>query len=62
MFMICSRSRRFAVGLVMARVERDWRVELVLAYPDLFHPAGDPPAVQAFPDVGDALRPFPGCE
>ena len=40
----------------MVRVERDWRDELVLAYPDLFHPAGDPPAVQAVPDVGDGWR------
>ena len=39
----------------MVRVERDWRDELVLAYPDLFHPAGDPP-VQAFPDVGGGWR------
>ncbi|WP_074116790.1 hypothetical protein [Bradyrhizobium sp. AS23.2] len=40
----------------MARLKREWRVALVRAYPDLFHPAGDPAAVQAFPDVGDGWR------
>lgn len=40
----------------MARSEGDWRGALVRANPDLFHPAGDPAAVQAFPGVGDGWR------
>jgi hypothetical protein len=33
-------------------VAEDWRVELVEAYPDLFHPVpGDPPVAQGFPEV-----------
>ncbi|WP_439361118.1 hypothetical protein [Bradyrhizobium sp. DASA03007] len=40
----------------MAREERDWRGELVLAYPDLFHPASDPPPVRTLPDVADGWR------
>lgn len=40
----------------MARDERDWRRELVLAYPDLFHPAGDPPPARTLPDVADGWR------
>jgi hypothetical protein len=32
---------------------RDWRIELVKIYPDLFHPVGDPPVAQGFPDVRD---------
>jgi hypothetical protein len=41
----------------MTRVARDWRVELVETYPDLFHPvAGDPPAAQGWPEVGDGWR------
>jgi hypothetical protein len=37
----------------MTDVVRDWRVELVEAYPDLFHPSGDPPSAQGWPCVGD---------
>ncbi|MBR0707991.1 hypothetical protein [Bradyrhizobium liaoningense] len=40
----------------MSGVVRDWRVELVEAYPDLFHPVGDPPAAQGWPEVGDGWR------
>jgi len=39
----------------MPGVVRNWRVELVEAYPDLFHPVG-PPAVQGWPCVGDGWR------
>ncbi|WLA67977.1 hypothetical protein [Bradyrhizobium diazoefficiens] len=38
----------------MANVERDWRLEFVLAHPDLFAPVSDPPKVKA--DVGDGWR------
>jgi hypothetical protein len=35
----------------MAGVVRDWRVELVETYPDLFHPpAGSPEGAQGYPD------------
>lgn len=37
-------------------MRRGWRVELVEAYPDLFHPAGDPPSAQGWPEVGDGWR------
>lgn len=37
----------------MASVARDWRVDLVQAYPDLFHPVGDPPTALGWPEVGD---------
>jgi hypothetical protein len=40
----------------MTGVVRDWRVELVEAYPDLFHPSGDPPSAQGWPCVGDGWR------
>jgi hypothetical protein len=41
----------------MTRVVRDWRAELIETYPDLFHPvAGDPPAAQGWPEVGDGWR------
>jgi hypothetical protein len=40
----------------MAGVVRDWRVELVGAYHDLFHPVGDLPAAQGWPEVGDGWR------
>jgi hypothetical protein len=40
----------------MSRVVRDWRRELVEAYPDLFHPIGDPPAAHGWPEVGDGWR------
>jgi hypothetical protein len=36
---------------------RDWRVELIEAYPDLFHPAADHPGVaQAYPEHGEGWR------
>ncbi|MGY3618444.1 hypothetical protein [Bradyrhizobium sp. USDA 10063] len=34
----------------------DWRVELVKTYPDLFHPVGDPPAAEGWPEVGEGWR------
>jgi hypothetical protein len=40
----------------MTGTVRYWRAELVLAYPDLFHPARDPPAAQGWPEVGDGWR------
>jgi hypothetical protein len=41
----------------MAGVVRDWRVELVKAYPDLFHPLPDSPGVaQASPECGAGWR------
>jgi hypothetical protein len=41
----------------MAGVVRDWRVELVKAYPDLFHPLADHPgAAQASPGCGEGWR------
>jgi hypothetical protein len=41
----------------MAGVVRDWRVELVRAYPDLFHPLPDSPGVaQASPECGEGWR------
>jgi hypothetical protein len=37
----------------MARSERDWRIGLIEAYPDLFHPFPDDPEVaQASPECG----------
>jgi hypothetical protein len=35
---------------------RDWRIELVKTYPDLFHPVGDPPVARGFPEVRDGWR------
>ncbi len=35
---------------------RGWRTELVEAYPDLFHPVGDPPSAQGWPSVGNGWR------
>lgn len=32
----------------------NWRAELVDAYPDIFHPVGDPPSAQGWPEVGDS--------
>jgi hypothetical protein len=40
----------------MPRVMRNWRLGPVEAYPDLFHPVGDPPAAKGFPEVGDGWR------
>jgi hypothetical protein len=41
----------------MTAVVRDWRVELVEAYPDLFHPLADHPGVaQASPECGEGWR------
>ena len=41
----------------MTRLVNDWRIELIQAYPDLFHPRpGDPPAAQGWPEVGDGWR------
>jgi hypothetical protein len=41
----------------MMRVVRDWRVELVESYPDLFHPVqGDAPAARGFPEVGSGWQ------
>jgi hypothetical protein len=40
----------------MTSAMRDWRIELVLAYPELFHPVGDPPAATGWPSVGDGWR------
>jgi hypothetical protein len=37
----------------MACVARDWRVELIKTYSDLFHPVGDPPEAEGFPEVGN---------
>ncbi|MBB5053935.1 hypothetical protein HNQ36_003935 [Afipia massiliensis] len=38
----------------MADIVRDWRTELVEAYPDLFHPpVGDPGAAQGSPECGE---------
>lgn len=38
----------------MTRLVNDWRIELIEAYPDLFHPLpGNPPAAQGWPEVGD---------
>lgn len=37
----------------MADHDRDWRADLVTAYPDLFHPEGDPPHAQGWPWVDD---------
>ena len=37
----------------MARIVRDWRIDLIEAYPDLFHPLPDNPGVaQASPECG----------
>lgn len=38
----------------MVVVKRDWRLELVLAHPDLFDPASGPPRVEA--DIPDGWR------
>jgi hypothetical protein len=35
---------------------KDWRRALIEAYPDLFHPAGDPPAAEGWPGCGDGWR------
>jgi hypothetical protein len=41
----------------MADVVRNWRVELVTAYPDIFHPpAGAPEAAQGSPECGEGWR------
>jgi hypothetical protein len=41
----------------MAGVAQNWRVELVLAHPALFHPpAGDPIPAPGFPDCGPGWR------
>ena len=40
----------------MAGVVRNWRKDLIQAFPDLFHPVGDPPAAQGWPSVGDGWR------
>jgi hypothetical protein len=40
----------------MAGIVGDWRVELVQAYADLFHPVGDPPAAEGWPEVGEGWR------
>jgi hypothetical protein len=41
----------------MVGVVRNWRAELVEAYPDLFHPAADHPgAAEASPDCGEGWR------
>jgi hypothetical protein len=37
----------------MADPDRDWRIDLVTSYPDLFHPHGDPPTARGWPYVGD---------
>lgn len=37
----------------MTGMERNWRIALVRAYPDLFRPAGDPVAMQVLSYVGD---------
>src|SRR5262245_52508963 len=41
----------------MASIVRDWRVDLVETYPDLFHPArGHATAVQSWPHVNEGWR------
>jgi hypothetical protein len=40
----------------MAGIVQDWRIELVKAYADLFHPMGDPPRAQGWPWVKDGWR------
>jgi hypothetical protein len=40
----------------MAGVVRNWREDLIQAFPDLFHPVGDPPAAQGTPDCGAGWR------
>ncbi|OSI24887.1 hypothetical protein [Bradyrhizobium canariense] len=41
----------------MSGAFRNWRKELVKAYPDLFHPPADNPGVaQAYPECGDGWR------
>jgi hypothetical protein len=40
----------------MADRDRDWRADLVTAYPDLFRLIGDPPAAQGWPWIGDGWR------
>lgn len=41
----------------MARIVRDWRVDLVLSYPDLFHaPDGAPKGAAGWPSVDDGWR------
>jgi hypothetical protein len=40
----------------MASIMKDWRTELVEAYPDLFHPSGNPPGAQGYPCVGYGWR------
>ncbi|WP_141937293.1 hypothetical protein [Bradyrhizobium sp. UNPA324] len=34
----------------------DWRAKLVDAYPDIFHPVGNPPLAQGWPEVGNGWR------
>src|SRR5260370_1295721 len=51
------RSIAVVEGGVMGGVVRNWRAELVEAYPDLFHPAADHPgAAEASPDCGEGWR------
>src|SRR5260370_39594162 len=51
------RSIAVVEGGVMGGVVRNWRAELVEAYPDLFHPAADRPgAAEASPDCGEGWR------
>jgi hypothetical protein len=41
----------------MARIVRNWRAELIEAYPDIFHPLPDNPGVaQASPECGEGWR------
>lgn len=41
----------------MAPIMKDWRTELVEAYPDLFHPPADEPAAaQGYPECGEGWR------
>jgi hypothetical protein len=36
----------------MAERGPNWRADLLTTYPDLFHPVGDPPSAQGWPEVG----------
>jgi hypothetical protein len=41
----------------MASIVRDWRIELIEAHPNLFHPpVGAPEATQGYPTCGDGWR------
>jgi hypothetical protein len=41
----------------MARIVRDWRIDLIEAHPDLFHPSPDNPGVaQASPECGEGWQ------